>query len=106
MNCTPGAKVWVRRTSRCEPCSALLLGVPAQVSHLQMPQTMFHLLREQLEGPVWMLQEPFRCPRSEAGCPGIDRLPDACLQPFDPESAPGEEEAPEALGMECGVAHA
>lgn len=91
LNCKPQQLAWVKRPSACEPCSAKLLGLPTKVSHVITPLTMGAAIRELLEGPVWMLAEPFRCPLGAADCSGVDRLPDACLQPFDPASEPGAE---------------
>jgi hypothetical protein len=76
------------RASRKEPCSLLRVGVPVTVAALVTPSTLGEHFHEGAEGPVWMLAEPLRCPHGRSNCPGIDRYPDACLRPFDPESEP------------------
>jgi hypothetical protein len=63
-------------------------GLPTTVSHIAGVNNLGDLVREAAEGPLWMLAEPFRCPMGQAGCTGIDRMPDACLRPFDPQSKP------------------
>lgn len=91
MNCKPGQMAFIKAASRMEPCSAMRVGVPVRVSHIVTPVDFFQAVREAFEGPVWMLAEPLRCPHGQANCPGIDRMPDACLRPFDPESDPEPE---------------
>lgn len=91
MNCKPGQMAMIVRASVMETCSALRQGVPVKVSHIVTPVDFVQAVREAFEGPVWMLAEPLRCPHGRANCPGIDRMPDACLRPFDPESDPEPE---------------
>ena len=88
MNCKPGQVAMIVRASKCEPCSARLVGVPVKVAFVVEPITLMAALQQELEGPVWSLAEPMHCPGRAAGCEGVDRYPDACLRPFDPESAP------------------
>ena len=88
MNCKPTQLVMVMRASVCKPRSTKVTGLPTRVSHVITPLTGAAALQEVIEGPVWMLAEPLRCPHGRSYCPGIDRYPDACLRPFDPESAP------------------
>lgn len=93
----------VKRASTCQPCSVRVQGLPTKVSRIVTPFTLGEFMQEQMEGPIWELAEPFRCPWGRAGCSGIERLPDACLQPFDPESEPvADEEAP-AVGVPVEV---
>lgn len=88
LRCKPGQMAMIVHASRCAPCSALRVGVPVTVVQLVQPRTLAEHIQAGLEGPVWMLAEPVRCPQGVAGCQGIERMPDACLRPFDPESAP------------------
>lgn len=88
MNCKPGQMAMVVRASVCKPCSTKVTGLPTKVSHVITPLTGAAALQESIEGPVWLLAEPFRCPFGRAWCDGVDRMPDACLRPFDPESKP------------------
>lgn len=94
MNCKPNQMEMVIHASKCEPCSARVLGLPTIVAHVAPPA-----LQEVFEGPVWVLAEPFQCPFRRAGCGGIDRMPDACLRPFDPESVP----EPAAADIQAGA---
>lgn len=96
MNCKPGQMAMIVRASRMEPCSLLRVGVPVTVSALVTPHSLMEHISEGAEGPVWMLAEPLRCPHGRSYCPGIDRMPDACLRPFDPDSRP-EPEAEELV---------
>ena len=88
LRCKPGQMAMIVQASRMEPCSLLRVGVPVTVASLVQPSTPGEPFREGAEGPVWMLAEPLRCPHGRSYCPGIDRYPDACLRPFDPESKP------------------
>lgn len=88
MNCKPGQMALIKRASVMEPCSALRVGVPVTVVSIALPNSLRDLAAEQIEGPAWTLAEPLRCPHGQAGCDGIRRMPDSCLRPFDPESAP------------------
>jgi hypothetical protein len=85
MNCKPNQLAMVKCASRCEPCSARVVGVPVQVLRLVDPVMPLDVLQHALEGPVWELAAPLHCPSGEAGCQGIRVMPDACLRPFDPD---------------------
>jgi hypothetical protein len=103
MNCKPGQMAMVMRASVCKPCSAKVQGLPTKVSHVITPISVMAVLQEQIEGPVWLLAEPFRCPFNVDGCTGVDRMPDQCLRPFDPESEPepAAEDTPVGVPVEA-----
>lgn len=91
MRCKPGQMAMIVQASRMEPCSLLRVGVPVTVSHIVVPSGLASLMQEATEGPVWMLAEPLRCPHGRSYCLGVDRMPDKCLRPFDPDSKPEPE---------------
>lgn len=93
LRCKPGQLVMVVRPAMCEPCSARVVGLPTVVAALTQPGDPDHAyMQTRLEGPVWRLAQPFRCPTEQAGCGGLECMPDACLRPFDPESTPEPEQ--------------
>lgn len=88
LRCKPGQMALIVQASACEPCSALRVGVPVTVVRLVEARTLMEHFSEGAEGPSWALAEPVRCPHGHADCDGIKSMPDRCLRPFDPESAP------------------
>ena len=92
MNCKPHSIVMMVKPAQFEPCANRALGAPVSITLLAAPQSFSDLLRDATEGPCWLLKEPIRCPHGEPMCMGVMVLPDRCLRPFDPDSAPGEEE--------------
>lgn len=91
MNCKPHQMAMLVKPSIVDKCASACLGVPVKVSELQTPANLMQVLREVVEGPIWMLAQPIHCPHRDAACEGIDRLPDACLRPFDAGSQPEAE---------------
>lgn len=94
LRCKPNQLVMIVKASAVHPCSARYVGCPAHVTQLQPLDGLVPLLAEALEGPTWVFKEALRCPHGDATCRGVDRMPDSCLRPFDPESEPEAEAAP------------
>lgn len=87
MNCKPGQLATIVRPAWGQPCSRRAIGVPVRVVAVAAPGYF------DLDGPVWRLESPVHCPHHSANCVGIERMPDACLMPFDPASEPEAEPA-------------
>ena len=98
MNCKPGQRALVIHATPFDPCSHKIVGCPTKVEYLAEPSGLLEAVMQGFEGPVWKLEEPFRCPSGDATCLGIRFLPDRCLRPFDPDSMP----EPEVADVECG----
>lgn len=101
LRCKPGQMALIVRASRGEPCSALRVGVPVTVVRLHEARSLHDHFIEGMEGPMWALDEPLRCPHGNANCPGIDRMPDRCLRPFDPESKPEPVQADQPVNVDA-----
>lgn len=83
MNCKPGQRALIVRTSPVDPCVAHRIGCPVTVDKLYAPQTLLGIAIEALTGPAWIVSDPPSCPHGNASCPGLDVIPDTCLRPFD-----------------------
>ena len=97
LRCKPGQTAMIVRPSMCEPCSVRMVGLPTVVAALTKPgDPGYSYVMDRLEGPVWRLAQPMRCPMAVAGCGGMEVYPDQHLRPFDPESEPepAAEDAP------------
>lgn len=92
MNCRPNSRVLVVRPCIAHVCGSRLLGCPVDIGELAQPGTLFDAIAEVVEGPMWLLKQAHACPSGSPSCAGLDRLPDRCLRPFDPDAEPGEED--------------
>lgn len=93
MNCKPNdLATVVRPTIYDETCTRHTRGVVVQVDCMASPAANDYVYKfmEYVHGPLWRLRWPLQC----RGCGGyVTMLPDSVLRPFDPDSAPADDEA-------------
>lgn len=103
LRCKPDQLATVEFADPFQSCSMRRLGCVVKVGRLVTSMGPFDVVSELFVGPSWELAAPLSCPHSQAGCCGITQMPDACLQPFDPDSEPVADEDAQPAGVDLGV---